>query len=45
MKNVVLNYENTNYYNFIQYQSKIWTNLVIRGFFFILTMFYIVEKY
>jgi hypothetical protein len=27
----------------IQYQSKVWTHLLIQGFFFILTIFYIVE--
>ena len=30
---------------YIQYQSKVWTHLLIQGFFFIFTIFYIVEKY
>ena len=27
----------------VQYQSKVWTHLLIQGFFFIFTIFYIVE--
>jgi hypothetical protein len=29
----------------IQYQSKAWTHLLIQGFFFISTIFYVVEKW
>ena len=28
---------------FIQYQAKVWTHLLIKGFFLICTIFYIVE--
>ena len=33
----------TCYRNDIEYQSKVWTHLLIQGFFFIFTIFYIVE--
>ena len=28
---------------YVQYQSKVWTRLLIQGFFFIFTIFYIVK--
>jgi ABC-type bacteriocin/lantibiotic exporter with double-glycine peptidase domain len=39
----VLKIKNKNFI-YIQYQSKVWTHLLIQGLFFVLTIFYIVDK-
>ena len=39
----MLNGMEVNIHTYIQYQSKVWTHLLIQGFFFIFNIFYIVE--